>query len=97
MDTTDPAYFQRFRELLKENHQFPCVYLHKFIGKNSSIFAASVHEFENKFIGLQRTIERQSASNKHLALTYEYQAASADDVIELAVETYKINDLIYIL
>ena len=89
--------FEKFRTLLEAHYTFPCVYTHKFIGKNSTIFKTSVDEFEKKFIGLTRSTERLSASGKHLSLTYEYHAANADEVIALAVETQKINDLIYIL
>lgn len=89
--------FASFRELLNKTYSFPTQYLHKFIGKNSPIFLQSVAEFEQKFIGLKRTGENKSASNAHLALTYEYHAACADDVILLTQETSKINDLIYIL
>ncbi len=89
--------YQKFRSLLNEHHQFPSQYTHKFIGKNSEIFKASVIEFEAKFIGLTKSTERLSASSKHLALTYVYWAASADDVIKLTTETHKINDIIYIL
>ncbi len=95
MSKTDP--FEKFRTLLEAHYTFPCVYTHKFIGKNSSIFKTAVEEFERKFIGLTRSTERLSASGKHLSLTYEYHAANADEVIALAVETQKINDLIYIL
>jgi putative lipoic acid-binding regulatory protein len=89
--------FASFRELLNKTYQFPTQYLHKFIGKNSPIFRQSVLEFEQKFIGLKKTGENLSASSAHLALTYDYLAASADDVIQLTQETSKINDLIYIL
>jgi putative lipoic acid-binding regulatory protein len=92
-----PDPFEKFRELLKSTYQFPCTYLHKFIGKNSSLFHASVADFEKKFIGLTRTQERMSAKANHIALTYDYLAGSADEIIELTVETQKINDLIYIL
>ena len=95
MSENDP--FLKFRELLKGHYVFPCLYTHKFIGKNSTIFRDSVDEFEKKFIGLTRSSERLSASGKHLSLTYEYHAANADEVIALAIETQKINDLIYIL
>ena len=95
MTTPDP--FEKFRALLQSHYIFPCVYTHKFIGKNSSLFRTAVEEFEKKFIGLTRSGERLSASGKHLSLTYEYHAAHADEVIALAVETQKINDLIYIL
>lgn len=89
--------FTKFRDLLNSNHQFPCPYTHKFIGKNSEIFKKSVEEFENKFIGLVKSSEKLSASGKHCSLTYEYLAINADDVVNLAIETYKINDIIYIL
>ena len=95
MNKEDP--FENFRNLLLKNHQFPTIYTHKFIGKHSPIFLSSVVDFEKKFIGLTRTQERQSSSGAHLALTYEYMAASPDDVILLTTETHKINDLIYIL
>ena len=95
VSNADP--FEKFRTLLEAHYTFPCVYTHKFIGMNSSIFRTSVEEFEKKFIGLTRSAERRSASGKHLSLTYEYHAANADEVIALAVETQKINDLIYIL
>jgi putative lipoic acid-binding regulatory protein len=89
--------YDSFRELLNKNYQFPAVYIHKFIGKNSPLFRESVASFENKFIGLKQTGSNTSASGNHLALTYDYQAANAEDVIQLTVETSKINDLIYIL
>jgi hypothetical protein len=89
--------FTKFRELLEANHQFPGPYLHKFIGKNSPIFNAAVKDFESQFIGLKRVGEKLSASSAHLSLTYEYLAASAEDVVQLAIATYKIGDVIYIL
>ena len=89
--------YSKFRGLLNTTYLFPASYLHKFIGKNSPLFRKSVLEFEKKFIGLNKTGENMSASKRHLALTYEYYAANADDVIHLTQETSKINDLIYIL
>ncbi len=89
--------FGKFKELLLQNFQFPCVYTHKIIGANSVIFKSSVIEFETKFIGLSKTTERLSASGKHLSITYEYQAANPEDVVQLMIETRKMNDLIYIL
>lgn len=89
--------FENFKDLLKLHHEFPTVYHHKFIGKNSPVFIESVAEFEKKFSGLSRVSERQSASGRHLSLSYEYQADSAEAVVELSVESHKIKDLIYIL
>jgi putative lipoic acid-binding regulatory protein len=89
--------FEKFKELLLQNFQFPCIYTHKIIGSNSVIFKSSISDFEAKFIGLTKSSQRLSASGKHLAITYEYHAASADDVIQLMIETRKLNDLIYII
>jgi putative lipoic acid-binding regulatory protein len=89
--------FEKFRALLDSNFQFPCNYIHKFIGANSTIFKASVADFEKKFIGLTKTSERLSASEKHLSLTYDYHAANVEDVVQLLVETHKLNDLIIML
>jgi putative lipoic acid-binding regulatory protein len=93
----DEDQFAKFRQLLADTYMFPANYQHKFIGKNSPIFQAAVGEFEGKFVGLKRTGEKQSASGNHLALTYDFLAGSAEDVIELAKATYLIADLIYIL
>lgn len=95
MSNEDP--FEKFRELLKHNHQFPTEYHHKFIGKNSPIFLEAVEAFEKKHIGLKRIGEKKSAKGEHISLTYDYQATSAEDVIELLKETQKINDLIFII
>lgn len=89
--------FEKFKILLEGNFQFPCVYLHKFIGMNSPIFKSSVADFEKKFIGLIRVSEKLSTSGKHLSLTYEYQAANSEDVVQLLIETHKLNDLIYVI
>ena len=93
--SSDP--FEKFRSLLESNFQFPCVYTHKVIGANSTIFKNSITEFENKFVGLTKTTERLSASGKHISITYEYQAANVEDVVQLMIETQKLNDLIYII
>ena len=89
--------YEKFRQLLNENHLFPGKYTHKIIGKNSPLFLDSIIEFEKKFIGLIRTQERKSASGAHLSLTYEYLAANAEEVVQLSVESHKINDVIYVL
>lgn len=88
---------EKFKELLESNHQFPLKYIHKIIGLNSDIFKISVADFESKFIGLKRSQEKPSASGKHIAITYEYFAANADDVVFLVAESNKINDLVYVL
>ena len=92
---SDP--FGKFRQLLTDTYMFPATYTHKFIGKNSDLFQTGVGEFEGKFVGLKRVGEKQSASGNHLALTYDFLAGSAEDVIELAKATHLIADLLYIL
>lgn len=89
--------FEKFRQLLIDSYLFPAEYTHKFIGKNSEIFAKGVQDFESRFVGLRRSGEKRSASDSHLALTYIFIAGTAEDIIELAKATYEIPDLIYIL
>jgi len=94
-DSTDP--FEKFRKLLTETYLYPANYTHKFIGKNSELFRLSVIEFEGKFVGLTRVGEKMSANGNHVALTYDFLAASPEDIIELAQATYRVSDLLYIL
>jgi hypothetical protein len=89
--------FDKFRKLLSETYLFPANYTHKFIGKNTDGFRASVAEFEGKFVGLRRTGEKTSASGAHLALTYDFLAGSPEDIVELARATYAVTDLLYVL
>ena len=95
MSTGDP--FQKFRELLEHNHQFPTEYHHKFIGKNSPMFLESVAEFEKKHIGLKLVSRKESAKGAHISLSFDYHAANVEEVVELLKETQKINDLIFII
>ncbi len=89
--------FAKFRELLEATFMFPTDYTHKFIGKSSPAFQASVREFEGKFVGLTRIHERTNSNGSFLALTYTFIAGTADDVIELTRATQMIDDLLYIL
>lgn len=93
----NPDPFEKFRKLLTETYLYPANYTHKFIGKNSELFQTSVVEFEGKFVGLKRVSEKMSANGNHIALTYDFLAATPEDIIELAKATYLISDLIYIL
>jgi putative lipoic acid-binding regulatory protein len=96
MKTVNDPY-ERFKALLNENSEFPGPYTHKFIGANTPEFRKLVSEFESKFIGLTRTGEKTSASGNHVSFTYEYIAASAEDVVELAIKTKEIPGVLYIL
>jgi hypothetical protein len=89
--------FDKFRKLLAETYLFPANYTHKFIGKNTPSFRASVAEFEKKFVGLSRTGEKTSAHANHLALTYSFIAGTPEDIIDLAKATYLVDDLLYVL
>jgi putative lipoic acid-binding regulatory protein len=89
--------FEKFRKLLAETYLFPANYTHKFIGKNTPAFSDGVRDFEKKFVGLNRTGEKNSANGNHLALTYDFIAGSPEDIIELAKATHQIPDLLYIL
>ena len=89
--------YDRFKELLNANFQFPANYVHKFIGANTPEFRSAVKEFEKQFIGLTLTGEKLSSTNLHVSFTYDYLAASADDVVELTVKTREVPGVLYIL
>ncbi len=91
------ADYTRLRELL-ENESYPHRYTHKFIGRKTEAFAASVAVFEQRFPRAARTGERESGGGAaYLAYTYELLADSPDEIIELVRATAEIADLKMIL
>jgi len=92
-----PADFSTLKALLEEQETFPMVYLHKFVGRNTPAFALAVAELERNFPGARREKMRASPNQGHLALTYEFSAASADEIIELLRATHLMIDVLVIL
>ena len=89
----------QLRELL-QNEQYPLNYVHKFIGRKTDEFFNDVGEFESKFTKATRVSERESAptgENIYVALTYTFEANSADEVIEILEAASALKDLKIIL
>jgi putative lipoic acid-binding regulatory protein len=91
MSHSDP--YERLRALLSQE-TFPHEYIHKLIGNNVPTFHASLRELEREFPKLRREGERQSATGKHLAVTFVLSADSVDDVIRLVERSQKIEGLV---
>lgn len=89
--------FQKFRELLEKTYTFPTRYPHKFIGRNTPEFLMAVEIFESEQEGLVKVSSNLSASEKHLALTYEFWASDPEAVVQMLRRTHRIADLIYVL
>lgn len=97
-DSSKPSYdYTQLKALLEEQETFPLAYTHKFIGKNTPEFAAAVEGLERRFGALTLEHARLSAGDGHLAMTYQFRAASAQEVIDLLEATSKLRDVRVIL
>jgi putative lipoic acid-binding regulatory protein len=93
----NPPDFSKLKELLEEQETFPTQFLHKFVGRNTPEFARAVAELEKRFPSAKLQISRTSASQAHLALTYQFGAGSADDIVALLVATHALDDILVVL
>lgn len=90
------AAYDRLRELLA-NETFPHVYTHKFIGLKTPGFQASVEEMVLRFPRARLITQRPSGGEKYLAYTYELEAETIEEIIELLQATAGLDDLKLIL
>ncbi|MBL7714953.1 MAG: DUF493 domain-containing protein [Bdellovibrionales bacterium] len=95
---------QSYEDLLKvfqETENFPTVFIHKFIGKNSDAFLTGVSDWSASkkalYPSLKETHRRLSADNKHCSLTFEFTASSAEQIIDILKSTAAIPDLKMVL
>lgn len=86
--------YEKLRELLEEE-EYPHLYVHKFIGLNTEAFREAVIELELRFPDAKQISARESAgaAASYLAYTYELEANSADEIIELLQETATLPDV----
>jgi len=89
--------YSTLRELLSEEEKFPLQYLHKFIGKNSPVFLTGVKGLEAAFPKLKEQSRRESGAGAHVALTFSFEAASADEVIQVLEATEVLPELVLVL
>lgn len=91
--------FTKLKALL-DAETFPHRYLHKFIGIRSEKFLDAVSALEQQFPRATRKGVRESADSKgttYIALTFEFNAHSSDEIIELLEATMRLPDLKIIL
>lgn len=86
--------YEKLRELLSEE-EYPHLYVHKFIGLNTDSFRADVAAFESRFPTVKQVSARESAGSaaSYLAYTYQLEANSADEIIELLQDTATLTDV----
>jgi putative lipoic acid-binding regulatory protein len=88
---------KRLKALLESQDEFPLVYQLKVIGMNSEEFRLEAASLEKQFVKLKRTTERLSSSQAHLALTLQWEADSADEIIEVYQTAMKLKGLITLI
>ncbi|MBU6376682.1 MAG: DUF493 family protein [Bdellovibrionales bacterium] len=89
--------FAKIRAMLEAQEQFPMDYLHKVIGRNTTLFTGSIERLERKLPALRREGIRQSASQNHVSVTWILRAQNADEIIALLQETQCLEDLVMVL
>jgi putative lipoic acid-binding regulatory protein len=89
--------YSKLKELLEDQEEFPIYFVYKFIGRNTTVFATAVEGLLKQFPSLKHEMTRKTANDQHIAMTYGYDATSADAVIEVFRHIEKIDDLILIL
>lgn len=90
---------ERLRELLS-NEKYPHTHIHKIIGDKTDAFLSGIEEFEDAHPDITRVGEREKDNGRggaYIALTYEFVATSADEIIELYEATMALPDLKIIL
>ena len=89
--------YQKLKELLEEQEQFPVQFTYKFIGRNSSRFLDSVKKLEQQFPALKHEGQRLSANQAHSSQTYSYNAPSAQAIIDVFQAIEKLDDILMVL
>ena len=90
---------KKLYELLSKE-KYPHVHIHKFIGVKTQAFLSGVAELEKAHPTAKRIAEREkneSRGGQYLALTYELEVQSADEIIAFYQFTLALPDLKIIL
>ncbi len=80
-----------------EKEVYPHVFLFKFIGKNSGVFLVGIQDFEKKFPQLVKSSQRLSKNQNHLALTYQLEAQSPEEIMAVYYGIGQLPDLSMVL
>lgn len=95
---------KNYDELLKvfqEKEEFPTLFIHKFIGRNTPEFLSGVAAWAAAKVSLYPTLReshrRFSGDQKHCSLTFEFTAQTAEEVIDVLKSTTAIPDFKMVL
>ena len=95
-----PHDYTNLRRIL-ESERFPHTYVHKIIGRNTPAFEQGIANFEARFPRAVRATRRESQpkaaaaaspSARFISYSFELEADTADEIIELLVFTETIAD-----
>lgn len=89
--------YEPLRKQLREIPYWPHRYRHKIIGINGPAFEESVHALEEKFPNMKREALSESKNGTYLSVTFEIIAETADEIIDLWVESESVKDFVKIL
>lgn len=78
-------------DLLNSTHQFPCVYTFKAIGLTSENFAVTALAAAGES---KTSSERTTPDGKHVAVTIEVNAKSAEQVVAIYERLLKVTGLV---
>lgn len=81
---------EQFKKKLEANHDFPCIYMFKFIVPISKK-EALLNLLPKATINIKR-----SASNKFVSVTFSVEMESSDKVINIYNQAYQIEGIISI-
>ena len=93
---SDPSFIER----LEEEHEFPGPYTTKIIGRNRTGFRADIEttimaalQFSQSF----ELSERLSKNERHVSLTVQFEAQSAEQVLQVYGEIQRRDDIEFLL
>ncbi len=91
----DSNKWNQLRELLAKE-EFPLPYMMKLIGKKSDLFQQGVADLQVRFPQVKKTQEREGSKQGHLAVTIEFSANHADEVVLIYQHASQVTDLLVI-
>jgi putative lipoic acid-binding regulatory protein len=89
--------YSKLLELLRDQEVFPLEYTHKIIGAQTSAFEDGIQELIRQHPGLKIATRRETQDRAHVAVTFQYTAQRAEDVIILLEASHQVPDVRVIL
>ena len=96
------AYDYDNLQRLLEAERYPARYVHKFIGKHTPAFQASVEKLETEFpratrVGRRESVGRHGGPPQYVSYTFELFAESAEEIVRFIQFTAGLVDVKVIL